>query len=98
MLFIGFRALSFACKIEIPGTGIISKPMTSYLVLASLLLVFAIIALRSQSPLLALCSTLLVGGFIALRYQLGYDWIAYERLFEEVPTFWERADTLPYYY
>src|SRR5262249_34191266 len=75
-----------------------SKPMTSYLLVASLLLVFAIIALRWRSPSLALCSTLLVGGFIAFRYQLGYDWLAYEKFFEEVPTFWDRGDIVPYYY
>ena len=71
--------------------------MTSYLVVAGLLLVLAIFALRSPSRSLALCATFLAGGFIALRYQLGYDWLAYERLFEEVPTLWGQADGLLHY-
>src|SRR5262245_51612497 len=70
--------------------------MASYLVVAGLLLLFAVLASRWQSRVLALCSTFLIGGFIALRYQLGYDWLAYEQLFDEVPTFWDRAIS-PYY-
>lgn len=71
--------------------------MTSYLVVACLLLVLAILSLRWRLRSLALCSTLLVGGFIALRYQLGYDWLAYEKFFEDVPTFWDRGNAFTYY-
>jgi EpsG family len=62
--------------------------MTAYLILAAILLLFALANVWAKSRWLGVSASLLVGSFTALRYQLGYDWVAYERLFQALPGTW----------
>lgn len=79
------RLSSFPCTFPRGALPSYSSAMLPYIVVALLLAVATFMTSESPNRLVRYGCLALLIVFVGLRYQLGYDWLGYERLFDFVP-------------